>query len=121
MDLMRFGWSGANIVDVASGLNVTQINGSAAAASNLAISANALVVGVSVAGTLTTSKMTTGLTATVANIYAGRVLIFTTGVNQGLVVLITAYQVAGGTITFSAYGSAPAPAAPSVGDQFVIL
>jgi hypothetical protein len=116
-----FGWDGGNILGPGSAVNVGQINGSAQAAIQLALSANEYGVGAAAAGTLTTTTMTTNLTATVANIYAGRVLLFTRGVNSGLAVLVTAYAVTGGLITFIAYNNNPAPAAPSAGDSFLIL
>ena len=121
MDFITFDWDGSNILGVGSGLNVTQINGVAAAAVKLSTSASALVTGAAASGTLTTSQMTTNLVASVANIYAGRVLIFTSGVNVGLAVLITAYAVTGGKLTFIAYGNSPAPSAPSAADTFLIL
>lgn len=121
LDLVRFGWLNGNIIDLASALNVGAINGVAQAAANLAISAAQFVSGVAAAGTLTTTSMTTNLGATVANIYAGRVLYFTTGVNAGLAVLITQYQVTGGKLTFVAFNNQPAPSAPSASDQFLII
>lgn len=114
-------WDGSNLVYLGSALNVGKINGSAAAAANLAVSAGTFVIGAAAAGTLSTTQMTTNLSATVANIYAGRVLYFTSGVNAGLAVLVTAYAVTGGKLTFVAYGNLPAPAAPSAADTFVIF
>lgn len=115
-----FFYDGANIIWLGSGVNIGKINGVAAAAANLAVSANAMVIGAVAAGTLTTTQMTTNLSATVANIYAGRLLLFTSGVNQGLACLITAYAVTGGKLTFIAYGNSPAPSAPSAADTFII-
>ena len=122
LDILRLGWDGSNIVDINSGLNVGRINGLAAPAANLAVSANAFVIGAAVAGTLTTSQMTTNLAPANAftNMYAGRVMIFTSGVNAGLAVLITAFVVTGGRLTFISYGNLPAPAAPGIGDTFII-
>lgn len=117
----EFSWDGGNIIYVGSTVNVGKINGSAAAAVNLAASANALVIGAAAAGTLTTTQMTTNLTIPVGNIPDGRVLIFTSGVNAGLACLITAYVVSGGRLTFIAYGNNPAPSAPSAADTFIIL
>lgn len=121
IDILFFDWDGGNVIGVGSPLNVGAINGSTPAAVKLGVSANALVTGAAVAGTLTNSQMTTSLSATVANIYAGRVMLFTSGVNQGLAVLITAYSVTGGKLTFIAYGNANAPSAPSATDTFIIL
>lgn len=121
LDIIRIGWDGGNIVDIGSGLNVTKINGSAPAAANLAVSSNTFVVGAAVAGTLTTATMTTNLSGTVANMYAGRTLIFTSGANAGFAVLVTAYVVTGGKLTFIAYNNMVLPVAPSIGDAFIIF
>lgn len=123
LDIMRFGWLAGNIVDVGSGVNVGAINGSTSAAVNLAIASNAYVVGAAAAGTLTTSSMTTNLAPAnaFANMFSGRTLIFTSGVNAALAVLVTAFAVTGGKLTFVAYGSLPAPSAPSNGDTFLLL
>lgn len=121
IDLLQFDFRAGNVVSVGSALNIGYINGSAPAAVNLSVSASTFVIGAAAAGTLTNMTMTTNLVATVANLYAGRVLYFTSGVNAGLAVLITAYAVTGGKLTFIAYGNNPAPAAPSAADTFVIF
>lgn len=121
LDIIFFDWDGANIIWLGSGVNVSKINGSAPAAVNLAASANQFVIGAAAAGILNTSQMTTNLGAAVANIYAGRVLYFTSGVNQGLAVLITAYAVTGGKLTFIGFNNQPAPSAPSASDTFVVI
>lgn len=120
-DTEIFDWDGSNVMNVGSALNVGSINGSAPAAVNLGKSANAFAVGAAAAGTLTTSQMSTNLAASVANIYAGRTLYFTSGVNAGLAVLITAYAVTGGVVTFIAYNNQTAPSAPGVGDTFLVI
>ena len=120
-DTETFAWDGANILYLGSSLNVGSINGSATAAVNLGLSANAFVVGSAAAGTLSGTQMTTNLIATVPNIYAGRTLYFTAGVNMGLAMLITGYAVTGGLLTLIAYNNAPAPSAPSVGDTFLVI
>lgn len=121
LETEEFDWDGSNVLGVGSSLNVGKINGSAGAAAALAVSAAAMVTGAAAAGTLSTTQMTTGLVATVANIYAGRVLYFTSGVNAGLACLITAYAVTGGKLTFIAYANLPAPSAPSAADTFIII
>lgn len=121
MDFVFFDWDGGNVIGVGSAINVGKINGNSVAAANLGVSAGAMVAGLAAAGTLSTNQMTTGLVATVPNIYAGRILIFTSGVNLGLACLITAYVVTGGRLTFIAYNNQPAPAAPGVGDSFIII
>lgn len=121
LDIMRSGWQNGNVVDLNSPLNVGAINGVALAAANLAVSAAQFVVGAAAAGTLSQTQMTTNLGATVANLYAGRVIYFTSGVNQGLAAFITAYAVTGGKLTFIAFNNQPAPAAPSAADTFIII
>lgn len=121
IDFVFFDWDGGNVIGLGSALNMGAVNGSTPAAINLALSANAFVAGTAAAGTLTNVQMTTGLTATVPNIYAGRTMYFLTGVNKGLAVLVTAYTVTGGRLTFIAYNNLPAPAAPGVGDTFLII
>lgn len=121
LDILRLVWRDGNIIEVGSALNMGAINGSTAAATKLAVSAGAMVTGAAAAGTLSTTQMTTNLSATVADIYAGRVLYFTSGVNAGLACLITAYAVTGGRLTFVAYGNNPAPSAPSAADTFIVI
>lgn len=116
-----FAYDGANIIWIGSSMNVGKINGSSSAAVALALSANSIIVGAAAAGTLTTSQMTTNLTQPVANIISGAVLIFTSGINAGLRVLVTGYTVAGGLIAFIGYGNAVAPNVPAAGDTFIIL
>ncbi len=99
------------------GGDVTSINGSTTAAANLAISAATMVTGLSVAGTLSVSQMSTNLTHTVANILAGRVIYFTSGALMGRVAAISGYAVTGGILTFYS----PLPSAPAVGVSFVII
>ena len=120
-DTEIFSWDGANIIFLGSSLDVGSINGSSSAAVNLSKSANAFIIGTVAAGTLTGTRMTTDLVATVANIYAGRTLYFTSGANAGLAMLVTAYAVTGGMLTMIAYNNQPAPSAPSPGDTFLII
>lgn len=116
-----FSWDGSSILGFGSGLNVTKINGSATAAASLAVAAAAEVTGAAQAGTLSTSQMTTNLTSTIANVYAGRVIIFTSGGNLGRAALITAYAVSGGKLTFIGYNNLPISVAPSASDTFIII
>lgn len=121
IDILFFDWDGTNVLGYGSALNVGSIAGSATAATKLAVGANAQVSGAAAAGTLTSSQMTTNLTATVANQYAGRVLIFTSGVNAGRAVLLTAYAVTGGLLTFIGYNNLTLATPPSAADTFIIL
>lgn len=120
MDILFFDWDGGNIVWLGSGVNLSKINGSALAAANLSVSALAMVAGAAAAGTLTTQRMTTNLTAPVAQTYAGRLLIFTSGINAGFAALITGYAVTGGLLTFIGYNNQPLPAPPAAADTFII-
>jgi hypothetical protein len=116
-----FDWDGSNVLGSGSAVNVGKINGSSTAASNLGVSTNAFVLGAAVTGTLTTLTMTTNLANGNANIYAGRVLIFTSGNNQGRAALITAYNPTGGLLTFTGYNNTPINSAPVNGDTFIIV
>ena len=121
LDILRLDWDGGNIIGVGSSLNIGAISGSAAAATALAASANTAVLGAAAAGTLTTTQMTTDLVSAIANVYAGRVVYFTSGANLGRAALITAYAVTGGKLTFVAYNNQPISVAPSVADTFIII
>lgn len=120
-DYHVFGWDGGNIIWGGSGVNVTQINGVASAAAKLSKAADLYVPGVAVAGTLTSSQMTTDLPAIFEGTYAGRVLYFTSGANLGRAALITAYAVTGGKLTFLAFGNNPISTPPTAGDLFLIV
>jgi len=121
IDFVVIDWDGGNLIGLGSSLNVGQIAGSSSAATKLSVTAGSAVTGAAASGTLSTSQMTTNLSGTVANMYAGRVLIFTSGANAGFAVLITAYAVTGAKLTFIAYNNQVLPSAPLAGDAFVIL
>jgi hypothetical protein len=121
LDIIFFDWRDGNVLGFGSSLNVGQINGSAPAAVNLSLNALASVNGQATAGTLTTSQMTTNLASTIVNVYAGRVIYFTSGGNAGRAALITAYSVTGAKLTFLGYNNLPITVAPSVGDTFIII
>lgn len=121
LDFVFFDWDGGNVIGVGSALNVGSINGSTTAAANLRKSTETLVSGSAASGTLTTTQMTTNLMNTEANIYAGRVIYFTSGDNAGRAALITAYAVTGGKLTFIGYNNSPINVAPTAGDTFVII
>jgi hypothetical protein len=116
-----FQFDGTNVIWLGSGLNIAKINGSAQAASDLALSASAMVPGQAAAGTLTTNQMTTNLTNTLANAYAGRILVFTAGGNAGKALLITAYVVTGGMLTMIGYNNQVLATPPLPGDAFIIV
>lgn len=110
------GWSTASR-SLTGGVDVTSVNGSSTAAARLAISAASMVSGAAASGTLSVSQMTTNLAATLANVYVGRVIYFTTGNLTGRVAAISAYAVSGGKLSFFT----PLPQAPVAGDQFIIV
>lgn len=110
-------WTGSSWGEASTGVDVISINGVAAAAVKLAISAGTIVAGKAVAGTLSVSQMTTDLTYTIANLLVGRVIYFTSGDLLGRVAAISAYVVAGGKLTFFN----PLPQAPEADDEFVVI
>jgi hypothetical protein len=96
--------------------NVTQINSSASAAAQLALSANAIESGAA-EGSPTTTVIQTDLAETQDDIYIGRTIIFTSGAARGEASAISDYVGSTGTITVS-----PALAnAPSAADTFLIV
>ena len=74
-----------------------------------------LVTGSAEAGTLSTTQMTTDLTEATDEHYAGRTIVWTSGVLAGQASDITAYLGATGRLTYTAITEAP-----SAGDDFVI-
>ena len=98
-------------------VDVGKINGVAASAVKLSVSANTIITGVAQAGTLSVSQMTTDLSFTIANLLYGRVIYFTSGALLGRAAAISAYAVTGGKLTFFS----PLPAAPTAGDTFMII
>lgn len=98
------------------GANVQTIAGDGSAPIQLAQSADTIVSGAAIAGTLSATQMSTNLTNPHANAYNGRVIIWTSGALQNQASTITAYAVTGGVLTFSAKTGAPA-----AGDAFVIV
>ena len=96
--------------------DLAAIAGDAASATALSKSASTIVSGAAVAGTLTTTQMSTDLTQTANDHFKGRILIFTGGTLDDQAVEITAYNGTTKVLTFSAL-----TAAPSVGDTFVIV
>lgn len=98
------------------GTNVQNINGSGTASIQLAKSAETILSGAAIAGTLSTTQMSTDLTNTETNAYNGRVVIWTSGVLIGQASNITAYNPTNGVLTFTAKTDAPAAA-----DTFIIV
>lgn len=97
-------------------VNATKINGSATAAARLALSAASIISGTAVAGTLSTTQMTTDLTEATDDHYNSRILIWTSGALTAQATNITDYAGATKMPTFTATTEAPAP-----GDTFIIV
>ena len=89
--------------------------GSAAAMTKLAAAALGIVTGAAVAGTLTTTQMTTDLTPVNVDQYKDGSVAWIGGVLDGVRKAISASDIAG-KLTFAA-----TPVPPGVGDSFVIV
>lgn len=96
--------------------DVAAISGSTEAADNLEASAETIVVGAAVTGTLSTTQMTTDLTEATDDHYNGRIIIWTSGVLQDQATDITDYTGATKLLTFTAVTEAP-----SNTDTFIIV
>lgn len=77
---------------------------------------NAVISGNAIAGTLSTTQMTTDLTEATDSHYNGRTIIWTSGVLLGQATNITAYTGASKMLTYTAITEAP-----SAGDDFLIV
>lgn len=109
--------SAGYILSNPTGVNVTQLDGSATAAANLKNGALALKTGTTVAGTLTTTQMTTDVTGLPADAIVGRLISFLPAGNvQFQQRRIIDYVAANGFITLEV----PLTSAPSVGHVFII-
>ena len=95
--------------------NLASINGSAASAQKLAVSADTMLTGAVGAGA-TVTDLPTDLTETETHQYKGRILIFTSGAFLRRAVDIVDYDGATKTIYVPDLGSAPAE-----GDTFIIV
>ncbi len=96
--------------------NTDQISGDATSATNLSKSALGIEPGAAIAGTLSTTQMTTDLTEATDDHYNGRIIIFTTGVLKNQATDITDYTGATKLLTYTALTEAP-----TATDEFVIV
>lgn len=87
----------------------------ATAAARLALTLGNSPTGAAVAGTLSTTEMTSDLTAATPK-YANRVILWTSGALAGVARAASAYDGATGKFTFAAVSGAP-----SVGDTFIVI
>jgi hypothetical protein len=97
-------------------VNTIQISGSADAANKLEASAETMVIGAAIAGTLSSSQMTTDLTELTNDHYNGRIIIWTSGALSAQATDITDYDGASKMLTFTEVTEAPAE-----DDEFVIV
>lgn len=97
-------------------VNVAMIDKQPLPAQRLALSAGTIVSGAAEAGTLSTTQMTTDLAEATNDHYAGRVIIWTSGVLKDQATAITAYLGATGMLTYTAVTEAPTAA-----DTFIIV
>ena len=79
-------------------------------------SAETIVVGAAITGTLSTTQMTTDLTETTDDHYNGRIIIWTSGVLQDQATDITDYTGSTKLLTYTAVTEAP-----SNTDTFIIV
>lgn len=96
--------------------DVGAISTSTTAADKLEASAETIETGAAVAGTLSTTQMTTDLTEATNDHYNGRIIIWTSGALIRQATDITAYDGTSKMLTFTAVTEAP-----SAGDTFVIV
>lgn len=92
------------------------VNGSTTAAARLALSAARIVSGAAVAGTLSTTQMTTDLTEATDDHYNGRIVIWTSGVLVDQAAEITDYTGSSKMLTYTTITEAP-----SAADTFIIV
>lgn len=107
----------ADLDTLIAGVNVSTVDGSTEAASNLKDSAETMKAGAVIAGTLTTTVFTTNLTVTIDSYYNNRLLNFKAGSSledQGVEIL--AYDGTTKELTVSQLTGAPI-----VGDDFIII
>ena len=96
--------------------DVLAISGSTDAADHLEASAETIVVGAAVTGTLSTTQMTTDLTEATNDHYNGRIIIWTSGVLKDQATDVTDYDGATKKLIYTATTEAP-----SDGDTFVLV
>jgi len=97
-------------------VDVGAIDGSTTAAARLSDSAETMVLGAAITGTLSTTQMSTDLTEATDDHYNGRVIIWTSGVLQDQATNITDYNGTTKALTYTATTEAP-----SNGDTFIIV
>lgn len=97
-------------------VDIGKINGSAAAAIQLALSTGTIIVGTATSDTLSTTEMSSDITGYGDDHFNGRVLIWTSGDLMAQARRVEAYTEVEGIIQFST-----ATEAPEAGDTFIIV
>lgn len=108
--------SSGSITTSSGTIDIGSINGSSTAATQLALSANVIVSGAAIAGTLSTTQMTSNLTETTDDHYVGRTIIWTSGDLLDQATDITDYTGATKLFTYSTVTDSP-----SAADTFIIV
>lgn len=98
--------------------NVIQIYSDEHAAKRMRLGALAMISGAAIAGTLSTTQMTTDLLEATSGHFEDRALVWTSGNLTGLAVVITAYN---GSTKLVTYTTIPTGESPQAGDQFLIV
>jgi hypothetical protein len=112
----------AQTITANQNVNVNQIGGSAAAATNLSTSALTMITGTVVAGATTSIIESADINDAQANLYNGRIMIFITGTLTRCVCTIVTYSKVGSNGHFVvAVGTGVLPAAPAAGVGMLIL
>lgn len=106
----------AALVDGKMSSDAVAISGSTGAADKLQASAEVIVTGAAIAGTLSTTQMTTDLAEVTDDHFNGRVIIWKTGVLKDQASDITDYDGASKMFTYTAVTESP-----SAADTFVIV
>jgi len=115
-DLLNFTGTDVKATLDGEGVDATKIDGSATAAERMKTAAQTIVTGQAVAGTLSTTQMTTDLTEVTDDHYNGRQLLFTSGTLMDQATEITGYDGSSKKLIFTALTEAP-----QVGDAFTIV
>jgi len=98
------------------GAAVAAIADDVVAAENLKGNLGVMITGAAVSGTLSTTQATTNLPDTSDGVYAGRLVIWTSGALLRRAAYVLAYSGATRKLTFGAV-----PVAPTAGDTFIIV
>jgi hypothetical protein len=116
VDVTHFGGVGATTSGGIPSVDAAKISGSTTAADKLELGALSIETGAAIAGTLSTTEMTTDLTEATNSHYNGRTIIWTSGVLLRQASAITAYDGSTKKLTYTAVTEAP-----SAADTFILV